>query len=1426
VNQPGTALPRPTRTRWQPLRAGLVDLFYYDVEEFRFHDGRLLLRGNNGTGKSKVLALLLPFLLDGDLSPHRVEPDADPKKRMEWNLLLGGEHPHPERLGYAWLEFGRVADDGVPEFRTIGCGLKAVAGRGIARHWFFVTERRVGHDLALVDATATALTRERLVDALGGGGTVYDRAREYRRAVDEALFGLGEQRYGALVDLLVQLRQPQLSKRPSERALSAALTEALPPLDQAVVADVAEAFRSLEDDRTELASMADAHAAAQAFLGHYRRYAAVAARRRAELPRKAEQRYRSAREALAEAEAAYATAETEAATAQETLGELSLQVERLRARERALRASPEMRSARELEHAAGEAERRAVDARRAGTQRDRAVEALARRRRQRDEALGRVDAAVEVLAEIRGSAVQEAERARVGVPHRAEVDGLVDPARPVGRGPGTPAIGIRTTDRTAERTPSEGAPSADRATGGVGADLAAQPAEAVAARVTIARRAAADVVARQERAIAHVDGLLAAVDRAAAALAGARSTAERLADAAGQLAERRLLARSTVERRGRELVANVRAHLDAAVELAVPEHDAVLAALALWIETLDGPDPARVAIDAAARAATTVLARAEAKLEQQAGAAAARGAELAAEIARLEAGEHGAPPPPHTRALDARAERPGAPLWQLVDFADAVGAPERAGLEAALEAAGVLDAWLDPAGALRGPDGDLLVAAESTPVAVSLAEALRPAVDPDDPRAALVPDAAVERVLRAVGLGEHDDASTWVAPDGRFRIGVLTGAWRKPAAQYVGRGARETARRARLTALRREAGDVAAEQQRLAAAQRAVADRRSALVREQDATPDSTALREAHAAVGALVDEQRRLHEERAEADEALATAAEQAEAAAAELRSGADDVGLPPERGELDAVRTALAGYRVTLAGLWPAVATLGDARRGAADAVAEADTAVVEHESAAADAENAAAAAVTADEAHRTLRETVGAAVDELQRRLTLVAHDLGACAERQKVVTAEREEALTNRGRADGLRQGAARELEAATEQRGAATDVLRRFAGTGLLAVALPDLAVPPPDTAWAPDPTLRLARQVEQELAEVDTERPVWERVQRRVTDELKNLTDSLARHGNTASAQVSDEGIVVEVVFRGRPATVPDLAAALGAEVTDRKRLLDEREREILENHLVNEVASTLQELIAEAERQVGRMNDELDERPTSTGMRLRLDWQAREDGPAGLPEARRRLLRQTSDAWSADDRAAVGGFLQERIAEVRARDDTGTWLENLTTALDYRSWHRFVIERHQNGQWRPATGPASGGERVLAASVPLFAAASAHYGSAGNPHAPRLVTLDEAFAGVDDNARAKYLGLLAAFDLDVVMTSEREWGCYPEVPGLSIAQLSRREGVAAVLVTHWQWDGVRRRQVPRPAVAVAAAAAPAPLADSLFDDL
>lgn len=194
------ALPVPQRTRWQPLRIGLVEIFHYDSEEFWFRDGHLLLRGNNGTGKSKVLSLSLPFLFDGHLRPSRIEPDGDPGKKMTWNLLMNS---YDRRIGYTWIEFGRLAEDQQPVYLTLGAGLSAVATRPQVESWFFILEGeqggpRIGRDVWLTNTQRVVLTRERLRDAIEGRGQVFDVPSSYRRAVDERLFHLGPKRYDAL----------------------------------------------------------------------------------------------------------------------------------------------------------------------------------------------------------------------------------------------------------------------------------------------------------------------------------------------------------------------------------------------------------------------------------------------------------------------------------------------------------------------------------------------------------------------------------------------------------------------------------------------------------------------------------------------------------------------------------------------------------------------------------------------------------------------------------------------------------------------------------------------------------------------------------------------------------------------------------------------------------------------------------------------------------------------------------------------------------------------------------------------------------------------------------------------------------------------------------------------------------------------------
>src|SRR6266571_2064860 len=360
VKPQGIPLPQAASARWQPLRSGLVNLYRYDDQEFHFHCGRLLLRGNNGTGKSRVLALQLPFLLDGDVSPHRLEPDGDASKKVEWNLLLGNKYP--DRLGYTWVEFGRIDGEGHEHFITLGCGLHAAEHRGLVGKWFFVTSQRIGSELYVLTSQRIPLTRERLSDAIGSRGNIYTTAGEYRKAVDQALFELGD-RYYPLVNLLIQLRQPQLSRHLDEKRLSDVLSEALPPLSEPIIADVAESFRSLDDDQSALASLRAAGAGVDAFLKEYGRYLQIAALRRAASVRTAQLSYDSARDVLRETGEWLAGTEEQLRITNTEIGRLELEEQASTAALKTLSDSPEMQDARALDRARQQAGDRENDAR-------------------------------------------------------------------------------------------------------------------------------------------------------------------------------------------------------------------------------------------------------------------------------------------------------------------------------------------------------------------------------------------------------------------------------------------------------------------------------------------------------------------------------------------------------------------------------------------------------------------------------------------------------------------------------------------------------------------------------------------------------------------------------------------------------------------------------------------------------------------------------------------------------------------------------------------------------------------------------------------------------------------------------------------------------------------------------------------------------
>ena len=89
--------------RWKMNRIGFVNFWLYDEEDFEFEDGKLLLRGQNGSGKSITTQSFIPFVLDGDRTPSRLDPFGSSDRRMEYYFL--GEEGKEESTGYLFLEF-------------------------------------------------------------------------------------------------------------------------------------------------------------------------------------------------------------------------------------------------------------------------------------------------------------------------------------------------------------------------------------------------------------------------------------------------------------------------------------------------------------------------------------------------------------------------------------------------------------------------------------------------------------------------------------------------------------------------------------------------------------------------------------------------------------------------------------------------------------------------------------------------------------------------------------------------------------------------------------------------------------------------------------------------------------------------------------------------------------------------------------------------------------------------------------------------------------------------------------------------------------------------------------------------------------------------------------------------------------------------
>ncbi|MDW2797962.1 hypothetical protein RZO55_10285, partial [Clostridium boliviensis] len=72
-------------------------------------------------------------------------------------------------------------------------------------------------------------------------------------------------------------------------------------------------------------------------------------------------------------------------------------------------------------------------------------------------------------------------------------------------------------------------------------------------------------------------------------------------------------------------------------------------------------------------------------------------------------------------------------------------------------------------------------------------------------------------------------------------------------------------------------------------------------------------------------------------------------------------------------------------------------------------------------------------------------------------------------------------------------------------------------------------------------------------------------------------------------------------------------------------------------------------------------------------------------------------------------------------------------------------------------------------------------------------------ISLDEAFAGVDENNIRDMFDLLEELDFDYIMNSQALWGDYDTVSSLSICELVRPKNAPYVTVIRYRWNGKER---------------------------
>lgn len=1368
---------------WIVNRAGLINFWYYDDEVFEFIDGRLLIRGANGSGKSVTMQSFIPLLLDGNKSPERLDPFGSRARRLE-DYLLGEEAVSRtnERTGYIYMEFKKQNTE---NYLTIGMGLRARRGQPVDFWGFTLLDgRRVGIDFYLYKSEIgqdgskqkVPLNKRDLKNQVLPGGEVADSQREYMEMVNKYIFGFDAiDEYDELIKLLIQLRSPKLSKEFKPTVIYEIMNGALPALSDEDLRTLSETIENMDEIKIHLDELYLCYNAASKLKKEYDDY------NRFILCEKTDAFLKTYND-LKTSKNNRAKLEQEIKLKQNNVEELSQKLNNLKAEQTAL----EQKEEQLRENNAFKAQKTLLDTQKDLNDNLQAYELKQKQLLEKETRLQDVRNQIKKITD-------EKELLEVDV-----------------------AETLRDMEKIAKLIDfMEHDFSKDELSKAFGGkfDFTFWKSEVKKYRDKLkkalkALREAKEENIRYNKALKEQEDL--------------KLERDRFEKDAGDWEKQFNLTKS-------EFVQKVHEWSYGNQELKLEKQDLeAISRLVLNYGESTGFDDILAEVRTCFDVKSQSLKNEQYRLENQRELLQTEYDQKKAELVEWENKKE--PEPERTFQVEENRKRladkniPHIPFYKAVEFKKDIDEDIKDRIEAALENMGLMDALIIPpeylpeALAMDKNMSDKYILPGAFGVKMNILQYFDIPELKDDG----ISRETVDSILRSI-LPYDEDGGTFVCEDGAFGIGIIKG--KGPGnvkSKFIGYESRKRFRKEMLQTLSEELETIGDNLNELNSALKIVTGRLDTLKAEYAGMPKNDDLEEAlksyKLAVFELTNADKKLSDKNKEVS-SLLESLQKLRAVARELTSGiviSGNVEAYEEAVEyIDDYEGALSRLEIDYNRMLSKINSIEIFEANLQDIEVDIENIIYE---------------VHKIEERITIYKAQIQALQETIKSLGLekLEEELKNCIERlkaipqeimeisnEKVVTAERiKDNIQNLGQLDdrisileqiyyvykdGLKDEWDLEFVGDVQSIGeypAEEERLIRFCQN-----------------------ILRIIKPI------VDRLKTDKEKISNRLRDAFHENHTALLNYGLSLGYlfdKTADEGRqFLEEDFRklrryqitanqqGKLVSLYTLYESIERDIAANEALLKETDRQLFEEIIMHNVGKKIRAKIFRAEEWVKKMNQLMSERDTSSGITFSLAWKPIPAENEQELDTRQLvdILKTGAQMLKPEDFDLVTKHFRSRVDKARNLVDESNNMETfhqiIKEVLDYRRWFEFKLYFRKEGENRReltnhAFDRLSGGEKAMAMYIPLFSAVYARYEAAAKD-APKIISLDEAFAGVDDMNIRDMFKLMEDLQFNFIINSQVLWGDYDTVPGLAICELVRPKNANYVTVIRYVWDGQKR---------------------------